>query len=145
MGLIPFHFTTTAQIVIPVIFATTFALYFTIVGCFNLGFVGFIMCFIPSGFPALLVPFLFVIEVFSYLLRALSLSLRLFANLLAGHILLYILSSFILLFHSIIALSILIIFLLLVILLECGIAFLQSYVFVMLCLIYTKEILAIRH
>jgi len=144
MGLIPFHFTTTAQIVIPVIFATTFALYFTIVGCFNLGFVGFIMGFIPSGVPALLVPFLFVIEVFSYLLRALSLSLRLFANLLAGHILLYILGSFVFigyfLFSWFIASSALFLYVA-IFFLEVLICVIQAYVFATLLTIYASDAL----
>jgi F0F1-type ATP synthase membrane subunit a len=71
---------------------------------FNLGFlflglalhkIRFFLLFVPKGVPLLLAPLIIVIEIVSYLIRTFSLSLRLFANMMAGHTLLKILSSFV--------------------------------------------------
>lgn len=102
----------------------------------------------PSGAPAVLVPLIVIIEVVSYCLRTFSLSIRLFANMMAGHTLLHILSSFVLMFlNSQFAVFALLPFVLVlaVYVLELGIAFLQAYVFTILICIYLNDSLHPGH
>jgi len=101
----------------------------------------FFNLFIPAGVPLLLIPFLFFIEVISYLSRGFSLSVRLFANIMSGHSLLNILSSFaIKLFNKHVLLGLIpFIIVLAVTGLEIGIAILQAYVFVVLFSLYLND------
>ena len=97
--------------------------------------------FIPSNVPLLLLPALVVIEIISHLAKMFSLAIRLFANMMSGHVLLHILTGFVLdlakkNFLFIIFPTILII---LIILLEYGITVLQAYVFATLLAIYFEE------
>src|ERR1700753_3294958 len=93
IGLVPYSFASTSH------FILTFSLSFTIVlGATILGFqrhgLKFFSLFVPSGCPLALLPLLVLIEFISYLSRNVSLGLRLGANILAGHMLLNILSGF---------------------------------------------------
>ena len=94
IGLLPYGFTITGHIIFT--FQIAFSLFFgiTLINFFN-NKAEFFNLFVPSGVPKPLIPFLVVIEVVSYLIRPFSLSVRLFANMLAGHTLLNILSAFI--------------------------------------------------
>jgi F-type H+-transporting ATPase subunit a len=96
VGLIPGTFTVTSHVVVTFMFAmlvmTTVVVYgFTKHGTHFLGL------FVPSGAPAALLPFIVLIEVVSFLSRPISLSMRLFANMLAGHIALKVFAGFIVL------------------------------------------------
>ena len=84
LGLIPYSYTTTSQIVVT--FAMSFVIFLgvTIIALVKHG-LHFFSFFVPAGAPKVLVPFLAVIEVISYFMRPVSLSVRLFANMLAGH------------------------------------------------------------
>jgi len=104
--------------------------------------------FCVSGIPPVLIPFLAFIELLSYFFRFISLSLRLFANIVAGHILLE--TIYVFLFkstfsdnnHSVLLfllITIPSIFFILLILFETVIACLQAYIFIVLCLIYLKD------
>jgi len=100
----------------------------------------FFKLFIPEC-PFLLLPMLIVIEMFSYVIRCFSLAIRLSANIIAGHTLVYIISSFIL---NVISIKIWFFFILVflisaVLLLEIGVAFLQAYVFTILVSIYLSD------
>lgn len=97
--------------------------------------------FVPSGVPIFLLPFLVIIEIVSHIAKIFSLAIRLFANMMSGHVLLHILTGFVFnlgkinfIFSLIPLLLILIIFSL-----EYGITFLQAYVFVTLLAIYFEE------
>jgi F-type H+-transporting ATPase subunit a len=94
LGMIPGFFTVTSQIVV------TFALALLVIGTVIIyGFVAhgmhFLGLFVPSGVPRWLLPFIVVIEIISFLSRPISLSLRLFANMLAGHIALKVFGGFV--------------------------------------------------
>jgi len=97
--------------------------------------------------PKLLEHFLIVIEFISFLIRFISLAVRLFANMVAGHALLKILLLFLILLLNTTGLAPIIgsflgfIIILAVVALEILIAFLQAYVFIFLMLVYTKELL----
>jgi F-type H+-transporting ATPase subunit a len=148
-GLLPYGFTVTGHIIMTFFLAFSFNLSFFLYGVSNHG-LKFFLLFLPKGSPVALLPLLVVIEVLSYLLRTLSLSIRLFANMMAGHTLMFILSSFMLSFLALGFLGIFPMFAVFVLLfcifaLEVGIAFLQAYVFVILLSIYLKDGVAPVH
>jgi len=93
LGMIPYSFTVTSHLIVT--FSTALA------GFIGLNIIGiaknrrhFLSLFFPPGAPMGLAPLLVFIELVSYVFRVLSLSIRLFANLMSGHTLLKILSSF---------------------------------------------------
>lgn len=143
-GLIPFGFTVTAQLVVTLFLALGFNLGFLVWGLWYHR-LNFFKLFVPSGAPVLLLPLIVLIEFVSYCIRPVSLALRLFANMMAGHTLMHILISFAagLPFFSLQVVSIVII--LGVTVLELGIAFIQAYVFVVLSCIYLKDALQPAH
>jgi len=143
LGLIPFGFTVTGHIIITFTLALAFNLGFLFLG-FVIHKIYFLKLFVPSGVPTLLLPLIVIIEVVSYVIRTFSLSLRLFANMMAGHTLLQILASFIVAFLSLGGLLIIFgivpfVLVFAVTLLEVAIAFLQAYVFTILLCIYVND------
>ena len=139
VGLTPYGFTCTSQM------CYTFTLGFSMfIGVVLIGLnvqkAKFVNQFIPAT-TGPIVPLLIVIEVFSYFIRPFSLSIRLFANMLAGHTLLHILAGF---GMSLLKVDLLVALLMVgpivaICVLEFGIAFLQAYVFVVLVCIYLKD------
>jgi len=94
IGLFPYFFTVTSHIIV------TFALAMLVIGTVVVyGFAkhgfGFLKLFVPSGVPVYLMPLVVLIEVVSFLSRPISLSIRLFANMLAGHITLKVFAGFV--------------------------------------------------
>lgn len=150
LGMIPGFYCVTAQLgfALSLSFSVFFgSVYYVLRNC---GLVYFINLFIPQGVPKVLLPLLFVLEVVSFLSRALSLAIRLFANMVAGHSLLHILINALVNIGNafknidnflIVIIIIPFIVILLVYFLEFVIAFLQAYVFIMLSLIYLKDTL----
>ena len=143
IGMVPYSFTTTSH------FLVTFTLSFSIfIGITIIGFerhgLHFFSFLFPPGAPLILAPLLVVLELVSYCFRAISLGVRLFANMMAGHTLVKILAGFgwtmckgpwtLLLLGSI---PYMIVFALMG--LEIGVAFLQAYVFTILCTIYLND------
>jgi F-type H+-transporting ATPase subunit a len=84
MGLIPYSYTFTSQIVVTFVLAAFIFVGVTLVALIKHG-MHFFSFFVPPGAPKVLIPFLIIIEVISYFVRPVSLSVRLFANMLAGH------------------------------------------------------------
>ena len=84
LGMIPYSYTFTSQIVVTFTMAATVFIGVTLIGLIKHG-MHFFSFFVPPGAPKVLIPFLVVIEVISYFVRPVSLSVRLFANMLAGH------------------------------------------------------------
>lgn len=143
IGMVPYSFASTGH------FALTFALSFTIVlGATILGFqkygLKFFLVLVPAGCPLALLPLLVTIEFISYLARCVSLGLRLGANIVAGHMLLSILSGFV---YNIMSLGIVFFFFCLIPLLfivafsglEMMIALIQAQVFIVLSSSYIKD------
>lgn len=144
--MVPFSFTPTSHIINTLTMGLMIFMGVMIVGIMTKG-VKWLLIFVPKNVPGWLLPLLVLIETFSYFIRPFSLSIRLFANMLAGHTLLHILASFtlsLLKFKVILGL-ILGVIVLAIVVLEFGIAFLQSYVFVVLCAIYMNESLYDAH
>ena len=141
VGLTPYGFTNTAFIVKPFILSCSILVGITVLGICVQGF-HFFEHFVPKDIPKVLIPMVTVVEIISYLSRAFSLAIRLFANMMSGHTLLYILSSFsVKLFKFSIIIGLIPLLLVLAIsFLEFGVAFLQSYVFMILMIIYFNEV-----
>lgn len=147
IGMIPFSTTITSNLTNT--FFIAFTVFFVVIGTmvFEKGFTHFLELFLPSGTPLGLIPILVPLELFSYSFRLVSLSVRLFANMFAGHTLMKVFSGFswsLLLvggsFTLIHYLPVLILFALT--LLELGVAAIQSYVFAVLSLLYIRDIFA---
>ena len=147
-GNIPYGFTITTSAAVSLGFSCMIFLSVTLLGLFRHG-IHFFSFFVPAGTPLALVPLLVLIELISYFARAVSLGVRLFANMVAGHILLKILASFLFtLFNSsvLVAALTLIPFALFVALigLELAVSVNQAYVFTILTCSYTKDALELH-
>ena len=149
IGMIPFNFAITSHL------SLTFLLSFTVwYSTLSLSIYyqdwDFLSHFLIKGIPNPLVPVLLVIEIMSYCIRGVSLSLRLFANIFSGHILLHVISSglyelmlshstgfvlsnFIFFFSGCVFFSVLVIF-------EILVGLLQAYIFTLLSLIYLSDV-----
>src|SRR6266702_3780620 len=143
VGNIPYTFTITTSIIVSIGLSFTILIGVTILGL-SIHKIHFFSFFIPSGTPLALVPLLVLIELISYLARAFSLGIRLFANMVAGHTLLKILSTFLFKMFSggliIFVLTLLPFTLFLAITgLELAVSFIQAYVFVLLVCSYIKD------
>lgn len=142
-GNVPYSYTVTTSIIVTIGLSFTIFTGVTILGLF-IHRLHFFSYFVPSGTPLALVPLLVLIELISYFARAFSLGIRLFANMVAGHTLLKILSTFLYQMFSssiIIAVITLIPFSIFIALigLELAVSFIQSYVFTLLVASYIKD------
>lgn len=143
IGMIPYSFASTSHFILTFFLSFTIVLATTILG-FQTHKLKFFSLLVPAGCPLALLPLLVFIEFISYLARCISLGLRLAANILAGHMLLHILSGFT---YNIMTSGIIYFFLGLIPLafivafsgLELGIAFIQAQVFVVLTSSYIKD------
>lgn len=93
-GMVPFFFTVTSHIIVTFALAMLVFVVVVVYGFWKNGF-GFLKLFVPSGVPMYILPLVAVIEVISFLSRPISLSVRLFANILAGHITLKVFAGFV--------------------------------------------------
>jgi F-type H+-transporting ATPase subunit a len=148
-GMIPYFFTVTSHIIV------TFALAMVVITTVILyGFMkhglGFLKLFVPEGVPGVLMPLVVAIEIISFLSRPISLSVRLFANMLAGHITLKVFAGFVVSLSGLGAIGIGGAILPLVMTvaltaLEFLVSFLQAYVFAVLTCMYLNDALHPSH
>lgn len=143
IGIIPYAFTVTSHIIITV--ALALLVFFTVViyGFWKNG-LRFLKLFVPSGIPVYILPLVTFIEVMSFLSRPVSHSVRLFANMLAGHITLKVFGGFVAMLGALGVLGWLGALLPLALTvaltaLELLVAFLQAYVFAILTCIYLND------
>ena len=136
LGMLPYSFTFTSHIIVTFVLAMFIFLFITLIGIFMHGF-KFFGLFVPKGAPMLMLPLMIPIEIISYLSRPISLSVRLFANMMAGHTMLKIFGGFVFSL-GIFGIAPLIIDVALTAL-EVLIAILQAYVFTILTCIYLNE------
>ena len=139
LGMIPYGFTVTSHIAVTFGLAILIFIGVTIIGFIKHG-MGFLGFFVPKGVPIFMLPLLVVIELISYFTRPVSLSVRLFANMMAGHTMLKVFSGFVILMGFLggwLPLDVMVAFTGLEIL----IAFLQAYVFAILTCIYLNDAL----
>ena len=143
IGLLPYAFTVTSQIIITAAFAILVFLIVVIYGFWRNG-LHFLNLFVPKGVPVYILPAIVLIEILSFFARPISHSVRLFANMLAGHITLKVFAGFIIMLGSLGALGWLgatLPFAMIVALtaLELLVAVLQAYVFAILTCIYIND------
>ena len=148
-GMFPYFFTATAQIIITAALAGIVILTVVIFGFWKHGF-HFLRLFVPSGVPKAILPFIVAIEVLSFLSRPISLSIRLFANMLAGHITLKVFAGFVVALGSAGFLGILgavlpLLATVALTALEFLVAALQAYVFAILTSLYLNDALHPGH
>ena len=143
VGMLPYSFTVTSHIIVTLIMALFIFIAVTVIGFIKHGF-KYLSIFVPSGVPAVLLPLITIIEIISYLSRPVSLSVRLFANMMAGHTMLKVFGGFV------VSLGILggwlpLSFSVALTGLEILVAFLQAYVFAILTCIYLNDALNLHH
>ena len=142
-GMIPYTFTVTSHIIVTFVLAAFIFIGVTIIGFAKHG-IGYLKLFVPSGVPIVLLPLIVVIEVISYLSRPVSLSVRLFANMMAGHTMMKVFGGFVISLGIVggwLPLS----FSVALTGLEILVAFLQAYVFAILTCIYLNDALNLHH
>lgn len=142
---VPYSYAIHTSIILTIGLSFTILTGVTILGL-SIHKIKFFSFFVPSGTPLPLLPLLVLIETISYLARAFSLGIRLFANICAGHTLLKILSTFLYqLFTSSIIVAILTLIpfalFLCIIGLEIAVSFIQAYVFSLLVCSYIKDVI----
>lgn len=136
LGMIPNSFTVTSHIIVTFAMAAVIFVGVTLIGFMRHG-LHFLSLFLPAGTPWWMAPLMIVIELVSYLARPVSLSIRLAANMLAGHLLLKIIAGFVGVagIFGIFPFAFLVIFTGF----EIFIAFLQAYIFTLLACIYLND------
>ena len=143
IGMLPYSFTVTSHIIVTFVLAAFIFIGVTIIGFIKHG-LGYLKLFVPSGVPLILLPLIVVIEVISYLSRPVSLSVRLFANMMAGHTMMKVFGGFVISLGIVggwLPLS----FSVALTGLEILVAFLQAYVFAILTCIYLNDALNLHH
>ncbi len=141
-GMLPYSFTWTSHIIVT--FAISFFIFLsvTLIAIFKHGLIKFLGFFAPAGVPKPMLILLIPIEIISYISRPISLSVRLFANMMAGHTLLKVIGGFVFVLATnsfIIGGIIPLAFLIALTGLEIVIAFLQAYVFAILTCLYIND------
>jgi len=143
LGLIPGSFTYTSHIVVTAALAVTVIASVTAIGMARHG-LHFLTLFVPSGVPVLMMPLMIPIEIISYLSRPVSLSIRLFANMMAGHTMIKVFAGFVVPLGAVtlglgglapIAMNVALTGF------ELLVAFLQAYVFTVLTCLYLNDAL----
>jgi F-type H+-transporting ATPase subunit a len=151
IGMMPYFFTTTSHIAVTGFMAVFTVSLVVVVGLIKKGF-GFFRIFVPSGVPVVLLVIVTPIEVISFLSRPVSLGMRLFANMLGGHVALKVFAGFIpslivalgglgMLMGGVLVMPLVVG----VTALEFLVAFLQAYVFAMLTCVYLNDALGEAH
>jgi F-type H+-transporting ATPase subunit a len=143
LGLLPYSFTVTSHIIITA--ALALLVFFTVIiyGFWKNG-LRFLKLFVPSGVPIYILPFIVAIEVLSFLSRPISHSVRLFANMLAGHITLKVFGGFVTMIAGFgiagwFGAALPLVMIVILTALELLVAFLQAYVFAILTCIYLND------
>ena len=143
IGMLPYSFTVTSHIIVTMVMALFIFISVTIIGFYKHG-IKYLTLFVPKGVPIILLPLITIIEIISYLSRPISLSVRLFANMMAGHTMLKVFGGFV------VSLGVLggwipLGFSVALTGLEILVAFLQAYVFSILTCIYLNDALNLHH
>ena len=143
LGLIPYSFTVTSHIIVTLALALVVFIGATIIGFIRNGF-GYLKLFVPSGVPIYLLPLVVVIEIVSYFIRPMSLSIRLFANMMAGHMMLKVMGGFVVML-GVAAGWLPLIAMVGLYGLELLVAALQAYVFALLTCMYLSDAMHVDH
>jgi F-type H+-transporting ATPase subunit a len=149
LGMVPYSFTVTSHIIVTFALAAMVFTVVTLVGFARHGF-GYLKLFVPDGVPIWLMPVIIPIEVISYFIRPISHSVRLFANMMAGHTMLKVFAGFVVGIGGVggvISLGGIAPLLFMVVFtgLEFLVAFLQALIFTVLTCIYLNDAINMHH
>lgn len=149
LGLIPYSFTYTSHIIVTGALALAIFLTVTVFGFVNHG-VKFLTLFAPPGVPVIMQILIVPIEILSFLIRPVTLSLRLFANMMAGHLMLKVFAGFSTMMLGLGGIGIIaglvpMLFNVALYSLELLVALLQAYIFTVLSCIYLKDTVDLHH
>jgi F-type H+-transporting ATPase subunit a len=142
-GMIPGTFTVTSHIIVTFALAATVFLVVTAIGFARHG-LGYMKLFVPEGVPFWLMPLIVPIEMISYLIRPVSLSVRLFANMMAGHTMLKVFAGFALVLPGVLKAAP-VLFTVAFTGLEFVVALLQAFIFTVLTCIYLNDAVNMHH
>ncbi len=149
LGLIPYSFTYTSHIIVTAVLAFMVFLIVTLFGFYNHG-LKFLTLFVPPGVPIVMQFLIVPIEILSFLIRPATLSMRLFANMMAGHLMLKVFAGFSVMMLGLggigfVAGLVPMLFNVLLYSLELLVAVLQAYIFAILSCIYLKDTVDLHH
>lgn len=144
LGMVPYFFTSTSQLAVTATLGVLTILVVIAVGLARNG-LGFFKLFVPSGVPFFVLPLVVVIEIISFLVRPVTLALRLFGNMVGGHVVLKVFGGFVVSLGALGALGILGALVTLtgtvaITALEFMVAFLQAFVFAVLACVYLNDV-----
>jgi F-type H+-transporting ATPase subunit a len=149
LGMFPYFFTVTSHVIVTVSLALFVVGLVVVVGLWKHG-LGWFKLFVPHGVPLAILPVISVIEIISFLSRPISLGLRLFGNMLAGHIVLKVFAGFVVSLAALGGVGILgaiapMLMAVALTALEFLVAFLQAFVFAILTCVYLNDALHPSH
>ena len=149
LGMFPYFFTVTSHVVVTATLAVFVVALVVVVGIAKHG-LGWFKLFVPHGVPGVILPFISLIEIISFLSRPVSLGLRLFGNMLAGHIVLKVFAGFVVSLASFGFVGVLgavapLVMAVALTALEFLVAFLQAFVFAILTCVYLNDALHTHH
>lgn len=149
LGMFPYFFTVTSHVVVTATLAVFVVGLVVVVGIAKHG-LGWFKLFVPHGVPGVILPFISLIEIISFLSRPVSLGLRLFGNMLAGHIVLKVFAGFVVSLASYGAVGVVgaaapLVMAVALTALEFLVAFLQAFVFAILTCVYLNDALHTHH
>ncbi|MCE2991341.1 MAG: F0F1 ATP synthase subunit A [Candidatus Jidaibacter sp.] len=136
LGMFPFSFTVTSHIIVTFAMAIVVFIGVTIIGFARHGF-HYLSLFLPSGTPLAMAPLMIFTELFAYMVRPVSLSVRLAANMTAGHIVMKVIASFVIMAGIVGVLPFALLFALTGF--ELFVAVLQAYIFTILSCVYLTD------
>ncbi len=144
LGMIPYFFTSTSQLAVTATLGVLTILVVIAVGLARNG-LGFFKLFVPSGVPFFVLPLVVVIEIISFLVRPVTLALRLFGNMVGGHVVMKVFGGFVVSLGALGALGVVGALVTLtgtvaITALEFMVAFLQAFVFAVLACVYLNDV-----
>ncbi len=145
LGLLPGSFTATANINVTASLAIIVFFLVQFAGIKNHGFVGYCKGFVPSGIPAWVLPIMIPIEIIGLFAKPFSLAVRLFANMMAGHMVILVFLSMIILFKSVIITPLPLIGVVIMMAFEIFVSLIQAYIFSILTASYIGGAIHMEH
>ncbi|QKX03171.1 F0F1 ATP synthase subunit A [Wolbachia endosymbiont of Litomosoides sigmodontis] len=137
VGVLPYSFTVTSHVIVTFTLSLIVFTYTTVIGFKERG-IKFLRIFLPEGIPSWLAPMMVFIKLLAYLARPISLSIRLTANMIAGHTIIKVVAGFIMNMHLTLT-PVPFLFIIALIGFEVFVAILQAYIFTILMCIYLSD------
>ena len=136
IGLLPYSATATANVSVTAALALITFTITQVVGVVNNGPLGYAKSIVPSGMPVWLLPIMVPIEVLGMLVKPFALCIRLFANMIAGHVAILVFLAMIIMFKSYLLAPVSVVFAAAIYMFEIFIAFVQAFIFTLLSALF---------